>query len=292
MKKTFLLLAFLHIVTSSFCTNNTITKTYDFGAVKSIDAGSIYNIEVTEGKQKGVTIVCDPSLQEHLDVKYFHGELILSMKPNTKIVNGNGEGVKVYLQMETIEELDLSGAAKLKVDGQFKNNEMDMELSGASAAKISNLSGNSISIECSGASKLDIADCNFSSVEIDASGASNLHITSCRNNNLEIEASGASKVKMHSVGRHTETSCSGASKIILTGDTDHFRSETTGASNLTAQDFYAKNGYAEVTGASNAKIRCSGDLKVMVSKIAKLTHYGNPNIINIDTESNIRKGDD
>jgi hypothetical protein len=144
MKKTFLLLAFLHIVTSSFCTNNTITKTYDFGAVKSIDAGSIYNIEVTEGKQKGVTIVCDPSLQEHLDVKYFHGELILSMKPNTKIVNGNSEGVKVYLQMETIEELDLSGAAKLKVDGQFKNNEMDMELSGASAAKISNLSGNSI----------------------------------------------------------------------------------------------------------------------------------------------------
>ncbi len=289
MKKTLMLLAVLQIVTLSLFAGNTITKKYNFGAVKSIDAGSIYEIEVIEGKQKEVTIVCDPSLQEHLDVKYFHGELVLSMKPNTKIVNG--EGVKVYLQMETIEELDLSGAAKLKVDGQFKNHEMDMELSGASSAIISNISGTSISIECSGASKLNIADCNFSSVEIDASGASNLHITSCRNNNLEIEASGASKVKMHSIGRHTETSCIGASKIILTGETDLFRSETSGASNLTAQDFYAKNGNAEVTGASNARIRCSGDLKVMVSKMSKLTHYGNPNIINIDTESNIRKGD-
>ena len=69
MKKSFILLAILQIVTLSLFANGTITKRYDFGTVKSIEAGSIYQIEVTEGNQKGVTIVCDSAYEEYLEVK-------------------------------------------------------------------------------------------------------------------------------------------------------------------------------------------------------------------------------
>ena len=290
MKKSFILLAILQIVTLSLFADNTITKKYDFGTIKSIDAGSIYEIEVTEGNQKGVTIVYDAVYEGHLEVKYFQGELILGMKPNVKMIN-NKEGIKVYLQMPTIEEIDLSGAAKLTASGSFKTRELDIDLSGATSVKGLQISGTELSIDCSGASNLTITGDFSSSIDADISGASKLTLTG-NSRNLEIEASGASNVQVTGEHKFTETSCSGASSINLNGSTGYFKSETSGASNLKAQNYTAKDGYAEVTGASNAKIRCTGTLKIMVSKMSKLTHYGNPNIINIDKSSNIRKGDD
>lgn len=290
MKKSFILLAILQIVTLSLFADNTITKKYDFGTIKSIDAGSIYEIEVTEGNQKGVTIVYDAVYEGHLEVKYFQGELILGMKPNVKMIN-NKEGIKVYLQMPTIEEIDLSGAAKLTASGTFKTRELDIDLSGATSVKGLQISGNELSIDCSGASNLTITGDFSSSIEADVSGASKVTITG-NSRDLEIEASGASNVHVTGENKFTEASCSGASSITLEGSTSYFKSETSGASNLKAQNYTAKDGYAEVTGASNAKIRCTGTLKIMVSKMSKLTHYGNPNIINLDKSSNIRKGDD
>ena len=290
MKKSFILLAILQIVTLSLFADNTITKKYDFGTIKSIDAGSIYEIEVTEGNQKGVTIVYDAVYEGHLEVKYFQGELILGMKPNVKMIN-NKEGIKVYLQMPTIEEIDLSGAAKLTASGTFKTRELDIDLSGATSVKGLQISGNELSIDCSGASNLTITGDFSSSIEADVSGASKVTITG-NSRNLEIEASGASNVHVTGENKFTEASCSGASSITLEGSTSYFKSETSGASNLKAQNYTAKDGYAEVTGASNAKIRCTGTLKIMVSKMSKLTHYGDPDIINVDKNSNIRKGDD
>ena len=290
MKKSFILLAILQIVTLSLFADNTITKKYDFGTIKSIDAGSIYEIEVTEGNQKGVTIVYDAVYEGHLEVKYFQGELILGMKPNVKMIN-NKEGIKVYLQMPTIEEIDLSGAAKLTASGSFKTRELDIDLSGATSVKGLQISGTELSIDCSGASNLTITGDFSSSIDADISGASKLTLTG-NSRNLEIEASGASNVQVTGEHKFTETSCSGASSINLNGSTSYFKSETSGASNLKAQNYTAKDGYAEVTGASNAKIRCTGTLKIMVSKMSKLTHYGDPDIINVDRNSNIRKGDD
>lgn len=290
MKKRFMLLAVLQIVTLSLFAGNTITKKYDFGAIRSIDAGSIYQIEVTEGSKKGVTIVCDAEYEEHLDVKYFQGELILAMKPNVKMLN-NKEGIKVFLQMPTIEDIELSGAATLTATGTFKTRELDIDLSGATSVKGLQISGSELSIECSGASNLTITGNFSSSIDADISGASKLNLTG-NSRDLEIEASGASNVQIKGDHKFTEAGCSGASTINMEGSTGYFKSETSGASSLKAQDYEAKDGYAEVTGASSAKVRCTGTLKIMVSKMSKLTHYGNPNIINVDKSSNIRKGDD
>lgn len=290
MKKRFMLLAVLQIVTLSLFAGNTITKKYDFGAIRSIDAGSIYQIEVTEGSEKGVTIVCDAEYEEHLDVKYFQGELILAMKPNVKMLN-NKEGIKVFLQMSTIEDIDLSGAANLTATGTFKTRELDIDLSGATSVKGLQISGTELSIDCSGASNLTITGNFSSSIDADISGASKLTLTG-NSRDLEIEASGASNIQIKGEHKFTEASCSGASSINMEGSTGYFKSETSGASNIKAQNYEAKDGYAEVTGASSAKIRCTGTLKIMVSKMSKLTHYGNPDIINVDRNSNIRKGDD
>ena len=291
MKKTILLLAMLQMFAISLFADGTTTKNYNFGTVKKITAGSIYEIEVTEGHGKEIKIVMDEYFEEYIEVKYLQGELILGMKTNLKINKKANGGVKVYLEMPTIEEIELSGAAKLTASGNFRTHELDIELSGATSVKGLEISGRELSIDCNGASSVSITG-NFSNkIETDASGASNVTING-DSDELEMEASGASNIHVTGKHKYTQSSCSGASTIKLEGSTGYFKSETSGASSLKAQDYTAKDGYAEVTGASNAKIRCTGDLKIMVSKMSKLTHYGNPNITNIDRNSNIKKGDD
>ena len=69
MKKTLIVIIVLHILTFSSYAGNTVTKRYDFDTIKSIDASSIYEIEVTEGHEKGVTIVYDSTLEKCIEVK-------------------------------------------------------------------------------------------------------------------------------------------------------------------------------------------------------------------------------
>ena len=291
MKRFFFTLAIIAVATISAIAQNKLTKEYKFGKITSIEASSVYDIEVTQGNSGTVKVVYDEIFKDRLMVNYINGKLNLEVA-STKMRNNNRniEGIKVYLQMPTIEDLDLSGASSLKAMGSFKTDELDVELSGASSISGLVISGSDLSLDCSGASTLNLKG-DFKTIEAEISGASEIVLNS-NSTVFEGEFSGASTVKVYGDHKNTDVVCSGASNLTLEGKTDYIKSVTTGASNLKAQEFTALNGYAQVSGASNAKVRCTGDLKIMVGRASKLTYYGNPNIINLNTDNNIKKGDD
>lgn len=291
MKRFFFTLAIIAVAAISAIAQNKLTKEYKFGKITSIEASSVYDIEVTQGNSGTVKVVYDEFFKDRLMVNYINGKLNLEVA-STKMRNNNRniEGIKVYLQMPTIEDLDLSGASSLKAMGSFQTDELDVELSGASSISGLVISGNDLSLDCSGASTLNLKG-DFKTIEAEISGASEIVLNS-NSTVFEGEFSGASTVKVYGDHKNTDVVCSGASNLTLEGKTDYIKSVTTGASNLKAQEFTALNGYAQVSGASNAKVRCTGDLKIMVGRASKLTYYGNPNIINLNTDNNIKKGDD
>lgn len=291
MKRFFFTLAIIAVAAISAIAQNKLTKEYKFGKITSIEASSVYDIEVTQGNSGTVKVVYDEFFKDRLMVNYINGKLNLEVA-STKMRNNNRniEGIKVYLQMPTIENLDLSGASSLKASGSFQTDELDIETSGASSISGLVISGNDLSLDCSGASTLNLKG-DFKTIEAEISGASEIVLNS-NSTVFEGEFSGASTVKVYGDHKNTDVVCSGASNLTLEGKTDYIKSVTTGASNLKAQEFTALNGYAQVSGASNAKVKCTGDLKIMVGRASKLTYYGNPNIINLNTDNNIKKGDD
>ena len=111
-------------------------------------------------------------------------------------------------------------------------------------------------------------------------------------NILDAEVSGAATLTVNGAHNNTSIACSGASKVKMDGHSKYLKSITTGASEFDGKDYAATNGYAEVSGASKAKVKCIKELKVNVSKSSILTYYMNPNIINLNPEkSNIIKSD-
>lgn len=291
MKRLMLTMAIMAMGTLSAFAQNTLTKEYDFGKITKIEASSIFDIEVTQGNTKKVIVVYDEVFKDRLEITGILGklELNLSQAPFKRDNSKKNAGIKVYLQMPTIEEIDLSGASKLKADGVFTTDELDIELSGATSVKGLQAKGTELSIDCSGASSLQMS-ANFKYVDTELSGASKLTYTG-DSQAFEGDFSGAINATFYGDHTKTEIECSGATKVTMEGETDYLKAVLSGACKFSGEKYEAKDAYVEATGASNAEVRCTGDLRLMVSKVSKLTHYGNPNIIIVDKDSNIRKGD-
>lgn len=291
MKKILFTLALVATAALSAFAQNTLTKEYNFGRITEIEASSIFNIEVVQGDTKTVKVVYDEIFAERLEISCEDEklELELTNAPFKRDNSKNNAGIKVYLQMPTIEDIELSGATKLKAEGIFETDEMEIELSGAATVTGLQARGNELSIDCSGATQLQIS-AQFKEIDVEMSGAAKISYTG-DSRSLDGDFSGAVGASFYGYHDYTDIECSGATKITMEGETDYLKAIVSGACKFQGEKYPAKGGEIEVTGASKAEVRCTGDLKVRVSGPSRLTHYGNPNIINLNNDDKIVKGD-
>ncbi len=276
------------------------TKTYDFGDITGIDANFLYSIHVTEGRSDKVTVVYDEMLENFLDleVNYTDGTLILSRKVrNRKSENKFGrwasgadrKRVDVYLEMDNIKSIRVSGAAEITFEGNFKSDDLDIDISGASSLKDLQVNGKSMEVDCSGASKVSVTG-NFSKeVAIEVSGASRMTYAG-DSETLEADMSGASSFKCEGKYSTADIKSSGASNAEFAGKVGKAEYECSGASSVDAQNFISKTASVELTGASKAKVHASDDLYYNVSRSSKVTYYGEAKLHNRTADYNIVKG--
>ena len=122
------------------------TKTYDFGDITGIDANFIYTVHVTEGRSDKVKIVYDDMIETFLDLEviYSDGTLRLSRKVRDRksenkfgrwVSGADNKRVDVYLEMDDIKSISVSGAASIAFEGTFKADDLDVDISGASSLK-------------------------------------------------------------------------------------------------------------------------------------------------------------
>ncbi len=276
------------------------TKTYDFGDITGIDANFLYSIHVTEGKSDKVTVVYDDMLETFLDLEviYSDGTLRLSRKVrDRKSENRFGrwasgadrKRVDVYLEMDNIRSVSVSGAANITFEGTFRTEDLDIDVSGASSLKGLQVNGKSMDVDCSGASKLSVSG-NFSKeVGIEVSGAG-LMTYNGDSDVLEADLNGASSLKCEGKYSTTDIRCSGASKAELKGKGNHAEYDCSGASAINAEEFSVMKAEVELTGASSLKISVSDVLNYNVSTSSKMTYYGDPTLYNKSSSANVVKG--
>lgn len=276
------------------------TRTYDFGDITSIDANFLYNIHVTEGRSGKVTVVYDDMIETFLDLEiiYRDGTLRLSRtirdrKSEKKFgawaSRSDSKRVDVYLEMDNIRSISISGAAHIAFEGTFKANDLDIDISGASSLKALQINGKSMEVDCSGASKVSVSG-NFSKeVGIEVSGASKLAYSG-DSETLEADMSGASSFKCEGNYSTADITCSGASNAELAGNVGNVEYECSGASGIDAKDFIARTVSVELTGACKADVHASDDIYYNVSRSSKVTYYGNAKLHNRNTDTNIVRG--
>jgi hypothetical protein len=117
--------------------------------------------------------------------------------------------ISVKVTMPELTDLDLSGASSAVVPG-VRTDDLRLEVSGASKLKLDG-EVKKLSAEVSGASGLDAEGLRAENAEVDASGASNATVNAV--NDADLTASGASSVYYVGEPKNLKQNSSGISSI-------------------------------------------------------------------------------
>ena len=205
---------------------NTVTFEKNVTGFSELNFSNAVEAEVEYGDEYKVVVSIDDNLKEYVDI-YKRGEkLYIGLRDN---VSYSGVNYKVSIVMPVLERLEASGASEIKLSGFKSDNDLVVDVSGATEIEgfinVGNLylkvsgaseidligSGRDLTIDGSGASELDFSDFKVRNAEIELSGASEVVVNAVES--LSVDMSGASEVKYYGNPRINHISTSGASSI-------------------------------------------------------------------------------
>jgi hypothetical protein len=214
---------------------NLETREFEFTGFNKVEAGGMFNVEVTRSDSYGVSVTIDDNLMTYLDVTQSGDTLHIGLKPFSSI--GFPFHATANITMPALQAFTISGLSKGTVQG-FNNDDMKIDVSGAST--------------------LNIADLKTKNATLDISGVSKL------NGNMETV--------------NADFEVSGASSINIEGSAQDAVLEVSGASSLHAAKFSIQNALVEVSGASNADVQVYKKLDVDISGASRLKYGDSPTL--------------
>jgi len=193
-----------------------------------IQAGGIFDVDVSLGTTPSVVVEAPQDLLPHLQASVNNGTLNLGWNVNFNL--NNDEKIRAHVVTRRLRGATISGAGKMVINGKINENSFDANTSGAASLRLS-ASVDTFRLEATGASKAKIDDLGASNLHIQASGAAQCDIVGSVNTS-SIDASGASHIQGRLVSNRAEIQTSGAAHAVLRVMTS-LKGEATGASSIT-----------------------------------------------------------
>lgn len=187
---------------------NLVNEKRSISGFKSIEAGGVFQIEVTAQKDFGVEVEADDNLLSMIRTDVDGG--VLRIKTDKHFKSSNP--VRIRISAPDIEKLDISGVANVTLD---------------------NVKNAALSIESSGASKIKVSG-ETAKLSVDVSGATKINADDLKSGNAVIDASGASFVSVNVTGDIT-SDVSGASRVVYSGTPTNVSTKKSGASSVTSK---------------------------------------------------------
>ncbi|MEJ7849173.1 MAG: head GIN domain-containing protein [Pyrinomonadaceae bacterium] len=184
---------------------NVVSEKRDLNDFSGIDVSGAFEVEVVSQKDFSVEIEADDNLLPQIKTEVRNGILRISNEDDIKTNNP----IRVRISAPDIGRIEVSGATKVSV-ADLKNEELKLDISGASKVRLSGVTGN-LSAEISGASHVDAEHLKASIANVEASGASRADINVSEE--LIADASGASKINYTGSPKSARKNSSGVSII-------------------------------------------------------------------------------
>lgn len=183
-------------------------KTVDVGSFSGVDFGSNYIVTIKHGDKNSVDIYSNS--RRDLD------DIEAKVKGNTLEIEyddpfrDHDAKVHIIIVTNTLEDLNISGAALVKVLGFENLKNLNIELSGASQVAM-DIKTNTLEVSASGASQLVLKG-EATNVDVNLSGASQLNAKDIKVETADVEAHGASVAKLGKI-KNLKSDTSGGSQI-------------------------------------------------------------------------------
>lgn len=233
LRVTWACLGALILASGVACTTSTvtgsgtiITKSVPVSSFSKIEVGAAFDVNVTLGGSERLTLRVDDNLVDRLDVGVSGDRLHLRLKRRISVRQAT---LHADVSARSLSEIEVSGAGQVHLsddltgqrvdltvsgagglDGTVRVDEANVELSGASRAKLSG-SAEHLVIKESGASDLEADQLHAGDLTVNLSGASTA--TVWVSNTISAQLTGASSLRYGGSPRFTRREVSGGSSI-------------------------------------------------------------------------------
>ncbi len=147
---------------------NLVTKQEFFSDFNAVDAENGFNVEVYKSDTYDIEVMADDNVMEFVSVSKSGNTLKVGLKWGTKV---NSAILKIKIMMPDLQEIELSGGSKGKIEDFIISNSLSVDLSGGSQ-----LSGSGeaeyLNMDISSGSQLDFSDYLAGDVNVELSGGS------------------------------------------------------------------------------------------------------------------------
>ena len=213
-------------------TGSVITLDYSIDRIQTLELSHAFEADIFyDSSVSALSIDINEDLQDHLEVFISSSTLRIGLSDNLSI-KGNAT-LRVRLTSNNLQNITLSGASRATMKNEVDQDNMNIELSGASQF-YGSLNLDRFDANLSGASQVTISGA-IDDADIECSGGSHIEDFSMQIDNLKIECSGASNAEL-SVSDILDVELSGASQLTYDGDPAIIRQELSGASTLRQRD--------------------------------------------------------
>lgn len=197
-------------------------RTYE--AFTALDVSDNIEVELTSDSVKQLVVSAPEKVMSQIKTEVRDGRL--RIYTDKFLIN---YPAKVTVSVDSLYELEASGASKIRTLANLKTTWFKMDLSGASQAKLDIDVSGKTDVELSGASTAELNGTgNY--IEVDANGASKLKAEQFKTKNAIVESSGASHVEVYAT-ESVDAEATGAGEIDIAGSPKTVkRSENMGAS--------------------------------------------------------------
>lgn len=187
-------------------------RTHEFDRIDGVEVSHIYRAYIERGTTAAVRIEAPPRIREYIRASVSRGVLRLSLDPRANFDDDRFRDVDLvaYVTLPALNELTVSGAARVEARDVRTDGEVKLSSSGAARLEISG-SAPRARITTSGASQLDANDFRVGQCRAQHSGASSakLYVTE----SIRGQVSGAASLRYRGNPGERDLEVSGAARV-------------------------------------------------------------------------------
>ncbi len=200
-------------------------KIYEFSNFDTLELSNAISVILVQSDTCRVAISCEDKYRDDVVVSQDNSTLKIRLKGRKSYKTIN---LSAVIHMPSVQKLEMSGASKV-VFRDYKDSDLDLELSVASSVRGIIALSNTLMVDYSGASDIKLEG-TVKNADVEISGASSIKCLDLLiAQNLALEASGASNAKLIANGR-IKAKLSGASSFKYGGDAKNIKINSSVAS--------------------------------------------------------------
>ena len=193
-----------------------------------ISVSSSFDVYIDQASEEAVAVSASSvSDREKIRVEVKNG--ILHIGFDKKVQLGRNRKLKAYISVKNLDELKISGACDVVINGTLRAGTLAISQSGASDLK-GRVEVDKLSVDLSGASDISLSG-KATRLYVDASGASSFKGYDLETETCHAGASGASDVRV-TVNKELSAEASGASDVRYKGNGVIRELKSSGASSI------------------------------------------------------------